>query len=213
MNPPNGTPTSEQFQIIEHLECRLCYQPIDARASRCPFCHAPQRPPSRLAQRLRQAGVSVLILALAGAVVWLAAARNQLAAERHRLQSELGSVEQRIEMSAPLPVPPSARARDPALLLEQWQDDAARELCRTAADTPPCHRLIGAIEYQVPAYLAATRQATERSWDLCSSGRRVLCRAAGISNDSDPSEPPPAASRLNKLLDTAPQILYIYTFF
>jgi len=35
MNPPNGAPASEQLQIIEHVECRLCCQPIDEALPVC----------------------------------------------------------------------------------------------------------------------------------------------------------------------------------
>jgi hypothetical protein len=137
MNPPDGTPTSHPPQIIEHVECRLCCQPIDARASRCPFCHAPQQPPRRWTRRLTRAGIIALILTLAGTVVWLASSRAQLLAERLSLQSELEQRER---------------------------------------------RLIAAIEKQVPAYLAASRQATEETWVLCSSGTRMLSTIEGMEH-------------------------------
>lgn len=36
------TPLYDQVQLIEKKECRHCYQEIDARADRCPFCQIDQ---------------------------------------------------------------------------------------------------------------------------------------------------------------------------
>jgi len=184
MNPPDGTPASHRLQIIEHVACRLCCQPIDARASRCPFCHAPQQPPRRWNKRLVRAGIIARSLTLTGTVVWLTSSRAQLLTERQRLQTQLEQRERRSEPTAIMAAPDAEAEPERPLQLALWQEhaDTVARLCRTQPDTPPCRRLIAAIEKQVPAYLAASRQTTEETWTLCSSGRQMLSTIEGMEH-------------------------------
>jgi len=67
-------------QIIEHKECRHCFQPIDRRAVQCPFCTSPQTiPRNRLAYLA--AFIAVLLIGCLG-FLWQSNERAQQARAR-----------------------------------------------------------------------------------------------------------------------------------
>lgn len=187
------TPLYDQVQLIEKKECRHCYQEIDARADRCPFCQIDQSSSAKGILHL----ISILATVVAvGAVGYathnlneldLAVTQRDVAITQRddALRSLQEVVAQAAAQAAPVSADDSPVTQSAEILKMKMLQASSLLLssCESRSDSA-CQAALAAMARSTADFSdsQAKRTSTSEVSLSCSEGREALLNLVGASS-------------------------------
>lgn len=183
------TPLYDQVQLIEKKECRHCYQEIDARADRCPFCQIDQSSSAKGILHL----ISILATVVAvGAVGYATHNLNELdlaVTQRDvaitQRDDALRSLQEVVAQAAPVSADDSPVTQSPEILKMKMLQASSLLLssCESRSDSA-CQAALAAMARSTADFSdsQAKRTSTSEVSLSCSEGREVLLNLVGASS-------------------------------
>ena len=193
------TPLYDQVQVIEKKECRHCYQEIDVRADRCPFCQIDQRTTSKATFHVISALAAAIVVGAVGYAIHnlntldlVVAERDAALAERDSAVAERDSALRSLqEIVVGLEAQDVPQSGDAAAVIESPEKLKMKMIqaswlllssCASSTD-PTCQAALAAMERSTSDFsnLQAKRSTTGDLNVSCSEGREVLLNLVGTS--------------------------------
>ena len=187
------TPLYDQVQLIEKKECRHCYQEIDARADRCPFCQIDQSRSSKGILHLISILATVVAVGAVGYathnlnVLDLATTERDVAITQRdeALRSLQEVVAAAAAQAAPVSADDSPVIQSPEILKMKMLQASSLLLssCESRSDSA-CQTALAAMARSTADFsdLQAKRASTSEVSLSCAEGREVLLNLVGASN-------------------------------
>ena len=185
------TPLYDQVQLIEKKECRHCYQEIDARADRCPFCQIDQSSSSKGVLHLISILATIVAVGAVGYathnlnVLDLATTERDVAITQR--DEALRSLQEVVAaaQAAPVSADNSPVIQSPEILKMKMLQASSLLLssCESRSDSA-CQTALAAMARSTADFsdLQANRTSTPEVSLSCSEGREVLLNLVGASN-------------------------------
>jgi len=183
------TPLYDQVQLIEKKECRHCYQEIDARADRCPFCQIDQSSSAKGILHL----ISILATVVAvGAVGYATHNLNELdlaVTQRDvaitQRDDALRSLQEVVAQAAPVSADDSPVTQSAEILKMKMLQASSLLLssCESRSDSA-CQAALVAMTRSTADFSdsQAKRTSTSEVSLSCSEGREALLNLVGASS-------------------------------
>lgn len=183
------TPLYDQVQLIEKKECRHCYQEIDARADRCPFCQIDQSSSAKGILHL----ISILATVVAvGAVGYATHNLNELdlaVTQRDvaitQRDDALRSLQEVVAQAAPVSADDSPVTQSAEILKMKMLQASSLLLssCESRSDSA-CQAALAAMARSTADFSdsQAKRTSTSEVSLSCSEGREALLNLVGASS-------------------------------